>query len=96
MLNPHADADTPEVKEGYGLFFRLDEGGKPYRVGHSGSDGVFYSYLAIYPQQNAFFYFVGNNGEEPVTEQLRHVLKAVQDGIGIGVAAPAKSPEKPK
>ena len=66
LLNPHADGDAPEVKEGYGLFFRHDATGKLYRVGHGGSDGVFFAYFAWYPQHDAFIYFVGNNGEEPV------------------------------
>ena len=88
LLQSHADGDAPEVKEGYGLFFRLDDQGKPYRVGHGGSDGTFFAYFAWYPQQNAFVYFVGNNGEDPVRAELRGVLKAVQESIGITPPAP--------
>lgn len=83
LLNPHADGETPEVKEGYGLFFRSNAEGVVYRVGHGGSDGVFFAYFAWYPAHDAFVYFVGNNGEEPVRAELRGVLKAVQDGIGV-------------
>jgi len=94
-LVSHADGDAPEVKEGYGLFFRLDDTGKPYRVGHGGSDGTFFSYFAWYPQQDAFVYFVGNNGEGPVKNELKDVLKAVQAELGIGAAAPPKPPTAP-
>ncbi len=88
MLQSHADGDSPDVKEGYGLFFRLGADGKPYRVGHGGSDGVFYSYFAWYPKQDAFLYYVGNSGEDNVRTELRGVLVAVQDGIGLTTPAP--------
>lgn len=83
LLKPHADGDAPEVKEGYGLFFRSNSEGVLYRVGHGGSDGVFFSYFAWYPAHDAFVYFVGNNGEKPVREELRGVLKALQDDLGV-------------
>jgi CubicO group peptidase (beta-lactamase class C family) len=95
QLVSHADGDAPEVKEGYGLFFRLDAQGKPYRVGHGGSDGTFFAYFAWYPQQNAFVYFVGNNGEDPVKNELRGVLKAVQVELGITPATPPNQPAAP-
>lgn len=88
LLQPHADGDSPDVKEGYGLFFRLGSDGRPYRVGHGGSDGVFYSYFAWYPKQDAFLYYVGNSGEDNVRTELRGVLVAVQDGIGLTTPAP--------
>jgi CubicO group peptidase (beta-lactamase class C family) len=81
MLTAHAK-EEPGVLAGYGLAFRTDDAGKVYRIGHGGSDGVFFSYLAIYPEQNAFMYFVGNNGEEPVKDELKGVLKILQDAIG--------------
>ena len=56
-------------------------------VGHSGSDGVFFSYFCFYPQQKAFFYFVGNSGEDPVVAQLKAVLKMLEDALGVGAAA---------
>ena len=96
MFNPHADGDAPDVKEGYGLFFRLDGTGKPYRIGHGGSDGVFFAYFAIFPEKNAFFFFVGNNGEAPVKDELRGVLKAVQTAIGVPIPAPSAPAEKPR
>jgi CubicO group peptidase (beta-lactamase class C family) len=82
MLTPHAQ-EEPEVLAGYGLAFRT-EGGKVYRIGHGGSDGVFFAYLAIYPEQDAFFYFVGNNGEGPVKAELQGALKTLQTAIGAG------------
>jgi len=87
MLSPHAQSENEGVMEGYGLFFRMDENGQVYRVGHSGSDGVFFSYFCFYPQQKAFFYFVGNSGEDPVVAQLKAVLKMLEDALGVGVAA---------
>ena len=83
MLAPHADGETHDVKEGYGLFFRLDASGNVYRAGHGGSDGVFFSYLAIYPKHDAFFYFVGNNGEAAVKAELQRVLDLLQRSLGI-------------
>jgi len=83
LLKPHADGDDPKVKEGYGLFFRSNAEGQLYRVGHGGSDGVFFAYFAWYPAHDAFVYFVGNNGEEPVRNELRDVLKALQDDLGV-------------
>jgi CubicO group peptidase (beta-lactamase class C family) len=90
MLQPHVKGEEPGVMEGYGLFFRLDGSGKPYRIGHGGSDGVFFSYFAIFPQHNTFLYFVGNNGEQPVKDQLKAALKAVQTAVGIADAVPPK------
>jgi CubicO group peptidase (beta-lactamase class C family) len=84
VLEPHADGAEADSKVGYGLFFRLDEQGRPYRAGHGGSDGVFFSFIAIYPGRDAFFYFVGNNGEEPVRTELRGILKTMQDATGTG------------
>jgi len=96
MLQPHAPGDTPEVKEGYGLFFRHDESGKLYRVGHGGSDGVFFAYFAWYPAHDAFVYFVGNNGEPAVKAELRNVLLPLQTSLGIGApATPTPAPRGP-
>ena len=83
MLKPHAPGAEAGVMEGYGLFFRMDENDQAYRVGHSGSDGVFFSYFCFYPQRGAFFYFVGNNGEDQVTAQLKAILKIVEDTLGL-------------
>jgi hypothetical protein len=78
MLKPVGVADDG-VAEGYGLFFRTDETGKLYRVGHSGSDGTFFSYVGWFPQTDVQFYFVGNNGEDQVKPLLRDVLSTVGD-----------------
>jgi len=68
-----------EVQNGFGLAFRYGEGGKLVRVGHSGSDGVFFSYLAWVPANDVRFYFVGNNGEDEVKPVLQQALKAAID-----------------
>jgi len=96
LLKPHADGDAAEVREGYGLFFRSNAEGRLYRVGHGGSDGVFFAYFAWYPEHDAFIYFVGNNGEEPARTELRGVLKALQDDLGVTPATPPPaSPPSP-
>lgn len=77
MITPHEQIEG-EAWEGYGLAVRLDVNGKPYRIGHSGSDGVFLSYFGWLPQQDIFFYFVGNNGEAEVKPVLAHVVKAIR------------------
>jgi CubicO group peptidase (beta-lactamase class C family) len=87
ILKPQAPGEDVGVREGYGLFFRLDENDQVYRVGHSGSDGVFFSYFAFYPQHKAFFYMVGNNGEDLVIAELRSALKTLEAELGIGAAA---------
>jgi CubicO group peptidase (beta-lactamase class C family) len=75
MTMPHAPMGG-EAWEGYGLFVRLDARAKPYRIGFSGSDGTFFSYFGWLPQQNVFFYVVGNNGEANVRPVVATVLKA--------------------
>lgn len=72
MLTPHA-ADG-SIGVGYGLFFTRDGAGKVVRIGHSGSDGVFFSYLGYLPQEKLIFYIVGTNGEAAVKAVVRHVL----------------------
>ncbi|NEX93210.1 serine hydrolase domain-containing protein [Caulobacter sp. 17J65-9] len=81
VLSPHAPGETPDVREGYGLFFRVDDQGRTLRAGHGGSDGTFFSYLALFPGRDAFFYFAGNNGETPARDELKGVLKTVQDAL---------------
>jgi CubicO group peptidase (beta-lactamase class C family) len=76
---PHAD-ESQGVREGYGFAFRLDRAGRPYRMGSSGSDGVFLSYFMWLPQQRTFMYLVGNNGEERVRPVLQAVVDVVQRG----------------
>jgi CubicO group peptidase (beta-lactamase class C family) len=82
MTTPH-DPIGGEAWEGYGLFVRLDARGKPYRIGFSGSDGVFFSYFGWLPQQDVFFYVVGNNGEANVKPVVGAVLKAALKIAGI-------------
>ncbi|MBC7985250.1 MAG: serine hydrolase [Sphingomonadaceae bacterium] len=74
MLAPHGPREEA-VAEGYGLFLRYDEAGALFRAGHAGSDGVFMSYIAWFPQSGTLVYFVGNNGEGPVREALVKVLR---------------------
>jgi CubicO group peptidase (beta-lactamase class C family) len=76
MLAPHSPR-AEGVAEGYGLFFRYDVEGRLFRIGHSGSDGTFYSYLTWYPIADAMLYFVGNNGEPAVLPVLRQILRHV-------------------
>ncbi|MFO1187443.1 MAG: serine hydrolase domain-containing protein [Alphaproteobacteria bacterium] len=83
MTAPHADQGEGAFY-GYGLNVRVDKAGKPWRIGHGGSDGVFLSYFAWLPQQDTFIYFVGNNGEEPARTSLRGALKTLQDAVGAG------------
>ncbi len=82
MMTAHASHQENDVRSGYGLAFRIDQTGQPYRIGHSGSDGVFLSYFMWLPRQQTFMYFVGNNGEDRVQPVLGAVLRAVQDGVG--------------
>jgi CubicO group peptidase (beta-lactamase class C family) len=82
MTTPHTAEYSQGVREGYGFAFRIDRRDKPYRMGSSGSDGVFLSYFMWLPQQNTFMYLVGNNGEERVRAVLRAVVTAVQEAVG--------------
>ena len=77
MLAPHAPRHEG-VAEGWGLFFRYDEAGAIVRAGHGGSDGVFFSYIAWFPQSGTILYFVGNNGEPAVVPVLQRVLRHVE------------------
>jgi CubicO group peptidase (beta-lactamase class C family) len=77
-----------EAWEGYGLAVRLDANGTPYRIGHSGSDGTFFSYFGWLPQQNIFIYLVGNNGQDDVKPLVSIVLKAALAMPGLRKAAP--------
>jgi CubicO group peptidase (beta-lactamase class C family) len=69
-----------EVMEGHGLFFRFDAKGETVRIGHSGSDGVFFSYIGWLPPTRTFVYFVGSNGEDEVKPVLQDVLKILLHG----------------
>jgi CubicO group peptidase (beta-lactamase class C family) len=83
ITTPHSVVYSQRVREGYGFAFRLDGAGKVYRMGASGSDGVFLSYFMWLPQQNTFMYLVGNNGEERVRAVLGAVTDALQQGVGV-------------
>lgn len=77
ILSP-VPGQSGDVQEGFGFFFRYKDG-KPLRVGHAGSDGVFFSYLAWIPANDVRFYFVGNNGEADVKSVLQVALKAAME-----------------
>jgi CubicO group peptidase (beta-lactamase class C family) len=62
------------VAEGYGWYFRSDDGAHIRQMSHSGSDGVFFSYYWHRIDKRAFMYFVGNSGEEPTKKVLREIL----------------------
>lgn len=66
------------VAEGFGWYFRTDDGSTIHQMSHSGSDGVFFSYFWHRPQDRVFMYFVGNSGEEPVLTTLRQVLQLLR------------------
>lgn len=83
MTAPHSDQGEGAFY-GFGLNVRLDKAGKPWRIVHGGSDGVFFSYFMWLPQQNTFLYFVGNNGEEPTRNSLRGARKTLEDAVGAG------------
>jgi CubicO group peptidase (beta-lactamase class C family) len=91
MLTPHAPA-TPTAMEGYGLFFNLDAAGKPYRMGHNGSDGVFFAYFVMMPSRRAFLYFVGANGESEVRPLLQATLRTFLAGLDLLPARATPSP----
>lgn len=78
LLLAPVPGQSGDVQEGFGLFFRYKDG-KLLRMGHSGSDGTFFSYLAWIPGNDVRFYFVGNNGEEDAKAALRVALKAAMD-----------------
>jgi CubicO group peptidase (beta-lactamase class C family) len=82
MITPH-ERQKHDTWEGYGLFVRLDASHKAYRVGHGGSDGVFFSYFGWLPQPDIFFYIVGNNGEADVKPLIGVVVKAIEDAAGV-------------
>jgi CubicO group peptidase (beta-lactamase class C family) len=88
MITPH-DPIEGEAWEGYGLAVRLDSAGKPYRIGHSGSDGTFFAYFGWLPQQDIFIYVVGNNGQDDVKPIVSTVLKAALAMAEEQKAAPA-------
>jgi CubicO group peptidase (beta-lactamase class C family) len=75
-----------DTREGFGFAFRYDEAGKLIRMGHSGSDGVFFSYLCWIPANDVRFYFVGNNGEDEVKPLLKDAL---QQATGLPPASRA-------
>ncbi len=82
MIKPHERLEG-DAWEGYGFAVRLDANNKAYRIGHSGSDGVFLSYFGWLPQQDIFFYIVGNNGEAAVKPIVRVVVNAIQNAAGV-------------
>lgn len=73
LTTPHAPW-SDGVAEGYGWYFRSDDGGRVRQMSHSGSDGVFFSYYWHRPDKQAFMYFVGSSGEEPTKKVLREIL----------------------
>jgi CubicO group peptidase (beta-lactamase class C family) len=77
ILSP-VPGQSGETREGFGLFFRYKDG-KLFRMGHSGSDGTFFSYLVWVPGNDVRFYFVGANGESEVKPVLKDALAAVME-----------------
>jgi CubicO group peptidase (beta-lactamase class C family) len=67
------ERDDNENWVGYGWGIGMTDG-EVTRISHAGSDGVFFAYFWWNPQNDRFFYIVGNNGEEPVIDAVRLVL----------------------
>jgi len=84
MTLPQTEEYAPGVRDAYGFALRFDRSGVIYRIGSSGSDGAFVSYLMWLPQQRVFMYFVGNNGEDRVRPVLSAVVDAIQKAVGAG------------
>lgn len=76
LLRQPVAGQSGRVREGYGMVFRYDEAGEMTRMGHSGSDGVFLTYLGWLPKNDVRFYFVGNNGEEEAQKALGAVIRS--------------------
>lgn len=74
LLSP-VPGQSGEVQEGFGLAFRYGADGTPIRMGHSGSDGTFFSYLGWLRKSDVRMYLVGNNGAEEVTPLVQMALK---------------------
>jgi CubicO group peptidase (beta-lactamase class C family) len=77
MLLAPVPGQEGKVREGFGMVFRYNDAGQMIRMGHSGSDGVFLSYLGWLPRNDVRFYFVGNNGEDEAQKALTAVLVAM-------------------
>jgi CubicO group peptidase (beta-lactamase class C family) len=77
LVIPHSEW-IDGVAEGYGWYFRSDNGDRIRQMSHSGSDGVFFSYYWHRPDERVFMYFVGNSGEEPTKDVLRNILGLVR------------------
>ncbi|NKB33329.1 MAG: serine hydrolase [Pseudomonadales bacterium] len=78
VLTPHV-MESENLYLGYGWYIRTNNAGEIRQYSHSGSDGVFFSYLLIRPLQNLMLYFVGSNGEEEVLPILRSILVELPD-----------------
>ena len=91
MTKPQSGEYEAGIWEGYGFAIRTCRAARacadvketrPHRLGSSGSDGVFLSYFAWWPDQQTFMYFVGNNGEEAVRPVLGSVIDTIQKVLG--------------
>ncbi len=77
-------APEKQVAWGYGLVFRYLDDGRPHRTVYTGSDGIFYSYLAWYPQSDTLLYFVSNSGEQDAIRLFRSAIQApLERGLGL-------------
>lgn len=73
VLTPHI-MEAPALFVGYGWYVRTNEAEEIRQYSHSGSDGVFFSYLLVRPLENLSFYFVGSSGEDELLPVLRAIL----------------------
>ncbi len=75
---PHYKRED-DISEGYGWAIRTAPDGHVVQVSHSGSDGVFFSYVCWRPDDKTFFYFVSNSGEKPATALVKRFVVSVRD-----------------
>ena len=76
VLTPHA-MEAENLYVGYGWYVRSTSENQIRQYSHSGSDGMFFSYLLVRPLENLSLYFVGSNGEEEALTVLREILAAL-------------------
>lgn len=77
LLRQPVTGQVGAVREGFGMVMRYDQAGAMTRMGHSGSDGVFLSYLGWLPKNDVRFYFIGNNGEDEAQKALTAVIRTL-------------------
>jgi CubicO group peptidase (beta-lactamase class C family) len=83
MLTPGPRNQDGRTAEGYGLYFRFARDGSVLRLGGSGSDGTFFSYLIYYPKTATSLYVVGNSGEAVVRHVIGQVVRLLEQDLSL-------------